>query len=270
MNKEISEKNRQAWNEAMTYHHKARGEHLRDGFKNPKFTTFTWKGDEIILKKLNEIGLSDKVVAQLPCNNGRELLSIINLGAKKGTGFDISDTAISEANELKSISNLNAEFHRINILDIDDSFNNSIDLVYISEGSLQWFSSLNDYFRIVAKLLKPNGKIFINEIHPFAYFFETANDSDKDATLDDFISYFEKGPYSYKNGLDYVGQTKYDAKECCWYMHTISDIINALIQNGIEIENFEEFNTEVANVERMKNLEKFPLSYIISARKKQI
>ena len=269
MNREISEKNREAWNEAMVYHQKARSKSLREGFKNPNFTTFTWEGDNMLIEKLNEIGLQDKVVAQLPCNNGRELLSIVNLGAKKGVGFDISDAAIAEANELKAIANLNAEFHRTNILDIDDTFNESIDFIYVSEGSLQWFALLDEYFKIVSKLLKPNGQLLIYEIHPFAYFFEPANDLGKDpTTLDDFISYFEKGPYSYKNGLDYVGQTKYEAKECCWYMHKISDIINAIIRNGLEIGRIDEYNTEIANDERMKNLDKFPLSYIITCKKK--
>ena len=198
MNRDIYEKNREAWNEAMVYHQKARSAFLREGFKNQNFTTFTWEGDEILIEKFKEIGLADKVIAQLPCNNGRELLSIVNLGAKKGIGFDISDTAISEANELKAIANLNAEFHRTNILDIDDTFNNSIDLIYISEGSLQWFPLLNNYFQIISKLLKPSGNILIQEIHPFAYFFETSNDLDKDPALDTFISYFEKGPYTYK------------------------------------------------------------------------
>jgi len=267
MNKEISEKNREAWNEAMLYHQKARNKSLHEGFKNQGFTTLDRDCDNILFEKLDEIDLTDKVVAQLPCNNGRELLSLVKLGAKKGIGFDISDAAIAEANELKTISNLNAEFHRTNILDIDDTFNNSIDFIYISEGSLQWFSSLNDYFRIVSKLLKPNGQLLIYEIHPFAYFFEPANDSGKDPTLDDFISYFEKGPYSYKNGLDYVGQTKYEAKECCWYMHKISDIINAIIGNGLEIERIDEYNMEMANNEGIKNMEKFPLSYMLTGKK---
>jgi SAM-dependent methyltransferase len=268
MNRETSEKNREAWNEAMLYHQKARNKSLHEGFKRPDFSAFDRDCDDILIEKLNEIDLTDKVVAQLPCNNGRELLSLVKFGAKKGIGFDISDTAISEANELKKIAGLNVEFHRINILDIDDTFNHSVDFMYISEGSLQWFSSLNDYFKIISKLLKPNGKILIYEIHPFAYFFEPINDSGKEPTLDEFISYFEKGPYSYKNGLDYVGQTTYDAKECCWYMHKISDIINAVIGNGLEIETFDEYNMEMANHEKIKNIAKFPLSYIITCRKK--
>ena len=239
------EKNREAWNEAMVYHQNARKKSLQEGFKNQKFSTFDRDCDDILIEKLNKIDFTDKVVAQLPCNNGRELLSLIKFGAKKGIGFDISDTAILEANELRTISNLNVEFHRINILEIDDTFNGSIDFIYISEGSLQWFPSLKDYFKIVSKLLKPDGKILIYEIHPFAYFFEPANDSGVEPTFDNFLSYFEKGPYAYKNGMDYVGETAYDAKECCWYMHKISDIINAIICNGLEIEHIDEYNTMV-------------------------
>jgi SAM-dependent methyltransferase len=145
---------------------------------------------------------------------------------KTGIGFNISDTAILEVEKLKNISKLNVNFYRANIMDIDDTFNNSIDFVFISTGSLQWFPSLNDYFKIISKLLKDEGRILIYEIHPFAYFFEKSNDLDLEPILDNFISYFEKGPYSYKSGLDYIGKIKYEASECCWYMHKISDIIS--------------------------------------------
>jgi len=268
MNDEILEKNREAWNEALGYHQKARNNSLQEGFKDPNFSTFNRECDAILVKKINEIDLKNKTIAQLPCNNGRELLSLVKFGAKKGIGFDISDAAISEAKELAAVSKLNVDFYRTNILDIDNTFNNSIDFVYISEGSLQWFSSLIDYFGIISKLLKQSGKILIYEIHPFAYYFEEIDESKEDITLDDFISYFEKGPYSYKNGLDYVGLTAYEAKECCWYMHKFSDIINAIICNGLEIERIEEYNMEMADNERVKNIKKFPLSYMINCKKR--
>lgn len=268
MNNDVFEKNRQAWNEALVYHQKARNNYLQEGFKNSDFTTFNRERDTPLVKKLNEISLKDKVIAHLPCNNGRELLSLMKFGAAKGIGFDISDTAISEAKELAAIAKLNVEFHRANILDIDDKFNNSFDFIYISEGSLQWFDSLNEYFRIISKLLKQNGKIIIFEMHPFAYFFEEIDDENKDITLDDFMSYFEKGPHSYKGGLDYVGQTEYEAKECYWYMHKLSDIINAIIHNGLEIEDFEEYGTEMADDETTKSINKFPLGYLMNCKKK--
>jgi SAM-dependent methyltransferase len=268
MNNEIFEKNREAWNEALGYHQKARNNSLQEGFREPNFTTFNRDCDHILIEKLNEINLTNKVIAQLPCNNGRELLSLIKFGAKKGIGFDISDTAISEAKELAIISKLNVEFYRANILDIDDTYCETIDFIYISEVSLQWFSSFTDYFKIFSKLLKQNGKFLIYEIHPFAYYFEQIDESKENITLDDYISYFVKGTYSYKNGLDYIGQTNYEAKECCWYMHKFSDIINAIIYNGLEIGKIEEYNMEMANDKKINNMEKFPLSYIINGKKK--
>ena len=268
MKRELCEKNREAWNEATAYHQKARNKSLQEGFANPHFTAFDRDCDDVLIEKFRQIDFTNKVVAQLPCNNGKELLSIMKMGAVKGVGFDISDAAIAEANELKTIANLNVDFYRTNLLDIDDTFSDSVDFVYISEGSLQWFSSLNDFFKVVSKLLKPDGELLIYEIHPFAYFFEPANDLAKEPALDDFIPYFEKGPYSYKNGMDYVGQSAYTGKTCYWYMHKISDIINALIGNGLEIEQIDEYNMEMANNERIKNMEKFPLSYILKCRKR--
>jgi SAM-dependent methyltransferase len=265
MNNEVIEKNREAWNEALGYHQKARNNSLQEGFRDQNFTTFN---RDFLIEKVKEINLQDKVIAQLPCINGHELLSLAKFGAKKGIGFDISDIAIAEAKELASISKLNVEFFRTNILDIGDTFNNTIDFIYISEGSLQWFSSLTDYFRIISKLLKQNGKLLIYEIHPFAYFFEQIDDYGKEITLDDFISYFEKGPYSYKSGLDYVGQTNYEAKECYWYMHKFSDIINSITDNGLEIVEINEYNLKTPNnAEPPKNMKKFPLNYMLYCKK---
>ncbi len=266
--KTITETNREAWNEALNYHQKARNNSLQDGFKNPDFTTLNRDCDKILLPKLMNINLTGKTISQLPCNNGRELLSILKFGAKKAVGFDISDAAIKEAQELADISKLNANFIRTNILEIDTQYNNKFDFIYISEGSLQWFPSLNEYFKVVSRLLKKNGQILIYEMHPFAYFFEKADDLNREITLDDFISYFEKGPYSYESGMDYVGQTNYQAKQCFWFLHKFSDVITSIIKNGIDLLEIEEYNIEMANNMSIKNIKKFPLSYILKGKKK--
>jgi len=114
--KAMAEGNREAWNEALTYHQKARKGYLLDGFSAPGFTTFDRDCDSILVAKLNEIGMTGKTISQLPCNNGRELLSLMGLGAKEAVGFDISDMAIEEARTLTRISGLNARFERTDIL----------------------------------------------------------------------------------------------------------------------------------------------------------
>ena len=265
--KNISESNREAWNEALKYHQKARNNSLQNGFANPDFTTLDRDCDDVLISELEKINFSGKTIAQLPCNNGRELLSLMRFGAKEAVGFDISDVAIAEAKQLAEISGLNAKFERINILEINEKYNNRFDFIYISEGSLQWFPDLNTYFSVVSRLLKENGEMLIFEMHPFAYFFENGY-STENQSFKNMISYFEKGAHHYKNGLDYIGGVQYEPKECYWFMHKMSDIINAVLQNNIVIQELNEYNLEMANNESIAHLDKFPLSYILFGSKK--
>ena len=264
--KEITESNRAAWNQATEYHQRARNNSLQIGFANPDFTTFDRDCDDVLIEKLQQMNISGKTIAQLPCNNGRELLSLMRFGAKEAIGFDISDVAIMEAKQLAEVSGLNAKFERINIPEIDNKYNNYFDFIYISEGSLQWFPDLNVYFSVVSRLLKKNGEILIFEMHPFAYFFENRN-IDENQNFENIISYFDKVPHTYTKGLDYIGGVQYEAKKCYWFMHKMSDIINAILQNGIEIKEFNEYNLEMANNEAIIHLDKFPLSYILIGKK---
>ena len=264
--KNITESNREAWNQALIYHQKSRNNSLQIGFANSEFTALNRDCDDVLIDKIKKLNLFGKIISQMPCNNGRELLSLMRFGAKEAIGFDISDAAIEEAKQLAEISGLNAKFERINILEIDNKFNAYFDFIYISEGSLQWFPNLNDYFSVVSRLLKENGEILIFEIHPFAYLFENSYSHD-DPNFDKMISYFDKSPFNYKNGLDYVGGVHYESKECYWFMHKMSDIISALLQNGIKIQEFNEYNLEMANNESIKYFEKFPFSYILIGKK---
>jgi len=106
----------------------------------------------------------------------------------------------------------------------------------------------------------------ISEIHPFVYFFNNGFDFEKQ-NFDKLTSYFKKEPYNYATGIDYVGGVEYESDECFWFMHKISDIINAILQADIEIREFDEYNLGNAANETVKLLNGFPLSYIIIGRK---
>jgi hypothetical protein len=54
MNREICEKNREAWNEATVYHQKARNNSLQEGFKNSDFTTLDRDCDDIFNRKIKQ------------------------------------------------------------------------------------------------------------------------------------------------------------------------------------------------------------------------
>jgi len=159
---EIAEANRLAWNEVTPIHQKARELDLKDAFSKSGYSCL----DEVITKLLLSMPLAGKNIAQLNCNNGRELLSIINLGASSGVGFDISDEAIKEANELREIADLNAKFVRTIVYDITEKYFGRFDCVFISIGSLYWMPDLDACFKVITNILKPNGKLLIYESHP--------------------------------------------------------------------------------------------------------
>src|SRR3954468_19045782 len=87
------QENREAWNEATKQHQSAKKNVWDEFFKSPN--AIIPKGVE--LKKLQEIGIRGKRIAHLCCNNGVELLSLKNMGADRCVGFDLSDSAIQEA-----------------------------------------------------------------------------------------------------------------------------------------------------------------------------
>src|ERR1035437_9719750 len=134
-NKNVFEGNRAAWNQASKYHQKARKSSLLKGFENPDFTIFSTDYDNVVVNKLKHINFDGKIIAQIQCQNGRELLSLMKFGVKEAIGFDISDIAISEAEKLAKTAKLSAKFVRTNILEIDDKYNDYFDFIYISEGS---------------------------------------------------------------------------------------------------------------------------------------
>ena len=75
--REYTEANRDAWNEVMPKHQKAAKERWDEAFMQPSFVCL----DDVELDLLERVGIHDKAVAHLCCNNGVELLSLKNLGA---------------------------------------------------------------------------------------------------------------------------------------------------------------------------------------------
>src|SRR5207237_743579 len=126
--------NRQAWNDAAPVHDRQQFTQTTVDFQQPGHNCLSTAATQI----LKQIGLESKSVAQLCCNNGRELLSIRNLGAARCVGFDISDKFIEQARHLAEMSGVTCEFVRTDVYDIPDTYDASFDLVYISVGTLGW------------------------------------------------------------------------------------------------------------------------------------
>jgi len=264
-----SEKNREAWNEAASVHRKNRKVDYRVLFKNKNYSVL----DSTLSSLLNKISLSGGTVAQLCCNDGRELLSIVNTTGATGVGFDISDEFIAEASAIAKSANLNCRFVRANIYDLDTEYDNTFDLILFTAGALTWFHDLGRLFELVGRMLKPEGYLVIYEIHPFTNLLAWKDEPVYEATNPYKIvyKYFRDTPWVDNNGADYIGKTTYKSKTFTSFAHKLSDIITAIGSNEIIIKEFTEYPHDVsAALEGLEKDKILPLSYTILGQKSKI
>jgi SAM-dependent methyltransferase len=256
------ESNRKAWNAAAGFHQKAMAEEWLEGFTQKGYVTFD-DNEKTVYAKIDFTG---KSVVQLPCNNGREILSFLNMGATFGLGIDISDDNIDFANKLKDVSGLNAEFLRENVYELPNTFDDRFDVAIISVGSFNWMSDLSLYLQIIKRLLKQAGELLIYEMHPLTGAFPYTFDEKKALEFED--SYFTKETYVSNEGLDYYGQTEYEGPTTYEYQHTMSSIIQTLIDLGFSIVEFCEYPWDIAGGHAYLEKDKrIPLSYSLKAVK---
>ena len=271
LNKEdVVAANRGAWNEAAE-RHRSHDQYaaLLQGFATPGFSVL----DETLTGRLKGIGLEGKAVAQLCCNNARELLSIKNLGAASVTGFDFSEAFLEQARELAAAGGIEAEFVQTEIAKIPARYDGRFDIAVVTIGVFGWMPDLAEFFGTARRVLKPGGRLVIYEDHPILNMFDVLNmdDMEDGQAAGPFLpdeSYFRSEPYVSDDGLDYWGNTVYDAAPCYWTFHKMSDVVMGVTRAGFALEDFEEFPHDIGTHGHLENQPaQLPLSYILVGRR---
>lgn len=220
------------------------------------------------IAELYNMNLEGKTIAQFCCNNGRELLSVMQLKPAHAVGFDIAENIIEQAKETaKKIDENDCEFIACNVMEIDDSYCERFDLIFFTIGGITWFEDLELLFEKVARCLKSNGFMLINDFHPFMNMLPMPGEVAFDADHMNQIAYpyFRKEPWIENSGMSYI-TPEYDSKTFVSFAHTISDIINSTIHSGMTIVKLNEYNYDVGLTEIYDGKD-YPLSFILVARK---
>ncbi len=213
--------NQEAWNQVTPIHkghRKGEAEFFRSGGVSL---------DRIELENLGDV--KGKKIAHLCCNCGQDTLSLSNLGAVC-TGFDLSEEAIGEARKLALDSGVHAEFVHSNVLEIPEIYGGQFDLVYMSRGALVWIPDHRSLMKSISRLLRKGGVAFIHDQHPFVHML----DDDGHHLAHD---YFNKEPEEYR-GLDYIGNSSYEALPNYQYMVRLEDLITGIAENGLSVTKF--------------------------------
>ncbi len=258
------ETNKEAWEEAFDNRKDNWGDNLHVDMNKDNLPFL----HSDIAKEVRQMNLEGKTIGHFCCNNGRELLSLMQLKPKKAVGFDIAENIIEQANGNAKRLNVNCDFVACDILDIDSKYYNQFDMIFVSVGAITWFKDLKELFEVVNKCLKPDGTFLIHEIHPVAYMLPIPGDKEFDQNNLNKVefSYFKDTPWIENTGINYMGDS-YKSKTFTSFTHPISTIINSLIKVGFTINKFDEFNHDIELTNKYDDLGLFPLSFLLLASK---
>ncbi|MEP7320182.1 MAG: class I SAM-dependent methyltransferase [Panacibacter sp.] len=226
MEQEYFAANKDAWNKKTLIHKKA-----------PFYDMISFKQGKSSLNKieLEEMGdVKSKSLLHLQCHFGMDTLSWAREGAIV-TGIDFSDEAIATANQLSSELNIPAKFICCNVYETLEYIDQQFDIVFTSYGVIGWLPDLEKWAAVIAQSLKPGGVFYMVEFHPVIWM------------MDDEFTFIK---YHYHNEAVIAEEqsgtyTNRDAdihySEYSWN-HGISEVLNALLKQGLTIQHFNEFN----------------------------
>ncbi|MBC7281677.1 MAG: class I SAM-dependent methyltransferase [Hoeflea sp.] len=230
------EANRLAWN-ASAKRHRESEEWRRQlaGFRDGAFSTF----DPVITRILTDNGVTGACAVQIGCNNGRETLSMLALGASQATGIDQADAFLAQAEELRAVSphGGHARFIEANVYDLPEDLAGRFDLALITIGVLNWMPDLTRFFAVVASLLVPGGRLVIYETHPVLDMFDPQTDT---PDLPRY-SYFRTEPVIFDDEIVYDGSATGKAPPSYWHFHTVGEIVSGCINAGLQISHLVEY-----------------------------
>ena len=218
-------------------------------------------------QELEQIDFQGKAVTQFCCNNGRELLSLMDLGVGRAVGFDIAENIIAQAKETAEKAGIdNCEFVSCNVLEIPEKYNNQFDVIILTVGAICWFEDLEVFFAKASKCLKDNGLLIMNEIHPFENMLPVPGEDEFDPNNMDRLaySYFRREPWL-QTQMGYMSG-EYESKTFTSFSHTLSEIINSLSVNGLKTIRFNEYDYDIGLSDVYDGMG-CPLSFILIAQK---
>lgn len=215
--------------------------------------------------------ITGKSILHLQCHFGQDTISLDRLGAK-ATGVDFSEIAIAKARELNTKCGTSTKFIKSDVLELNGKIYKAFDIVFSSYGTIGWLDDLDKWANVVFHHLAPGGKFILVEFHPFIWMYD--ND----------LEYFQ---YSYFNDEEIVEE--YDGSytdnsdnvknRTISFNHNLAEVIQALINNGLSLISFREYNYSPYNIfAGMKEIEKdrfqiekfsnkIPLVYSLELRK---
>jgi SAM-dependent methyltransferase len=150
-------------------------------------------------------------------------------------GVDLSDKAIAVATDLATQTGVDTTFVCCDIYDLPNHLDRKFDIVFTSYGTVGWLPDLDKWAGVIAKFLAPTGKFVIVDFHPVVWMLD-------DDFRDIKYSYFNTGPIREQISGTYADRDASLTQDYIEWNHSLSEILNALIASGLQIELLNEYD----------------------------
>jgi SAM-dependent methyltransferase len=185
--------------------------------------------------------LDGRSVLHLQCHNGAETLAFAQKGART-TGLDFSGGNLAVARRSARAAGVSVDFVEADVYDAVTALDGrTFDLVYTGRGSLPYLPDLDEWARVVARLLEPGGLVGLMEYHPLLNSLGRTGPSDPERPLELRHDYLGGGgpltfdtPHTYapsRSGLLVEGATVSHE-----WPHTVVDVLHALHGAGLAVD----------------------------------
>ena len=223
------EANRQAWNQKTLVHLNTEMyelEAFKQGKSSLREVDLEWVGNFVKGKK----------VLHLQCHFGMDSLSLERLGAEV-TAVDLSNEAIFQAEKLRDELGLKTRFICCNVYDLPQHLVETFDLVFSTYGTIGWLPDLPRWSSIIEHYLKPGGRFYLAEFHPFIWTM-----TDDFSQFGHYNYFFEKEPIVEDQEGTYADRSAPIRTRLYSWNHHFGEILGCLINQGLILSRFEEFD----------------------------
>jgi SAM-dependent methyltransferase len=221
--------NRASWDERAPAHAASPDYGVAEFVADPAFLSEVVRFDLPLLGSIS--GLRG---VHLQCHIGTDTVSLARLGASM-TGLDFSPAALEQARDLAARTGSDVTFVRSDVYDAADVLDaGGFDLVYTGIGALCWLPSIRRWAGVVARLLRPGGRLFIREGHPMLWAMADGRD---DGLLVVDYPYFERTePTVFTEGGTYVETSAvFEHNVSHEWNHGLGEIVTALLDEGMTL-----------------------------------